>query len=79
MERSNSALKSKREERILDALLPPARDAWGQNEQTEESSNTRQTFRKKLREGKLDDKEIEVDVAAPQMGWKLWLLLAWKK
>ncbi len=57
------------EERILDALLPPARDAWGQNEQQDESaSNTRQVFRKKLREGKLDDKEIEIDVAAPQMG-----------
>ncbi|MEF1337332.1 ATP-dependent protease subunit HslV, partial [Vibrio rotiferianus] len=56
------------EERILDALLPPARDAWGQAEQTEDSSNTRQIFRKKLREGKLDDKEIEIDVAAPQMG-----------
>ncbi len=56
------------EERILDALLPPARDAWGKAEQNEESSNTRQVFRKKLREGKLDDKEIELDVAAPQMG-----------
>ncbi len=56
------------EERILDALLPPARDAWGKAEQNEESSNTRQVFRKKLREGKLDDKEIELDVAVPQMG-----------
>lgn len=56
------------EERILDALLPPARDAWGENEKGEESSNTRQIFRKKLREGKLDDKEIEINVAVPQMG-----------
>ncbi len=56
------------EERILDALLPPARDAWGKAEQSEENSNTRQVFRKKLREGKLDDKEIELDVAVPQMG-----------
>ncbi|MFC1236882.1 HslU--HslV peptidase ATPase subunit [Vibrio sp. DW001] len=57
------------EERILDALLPPARDAWGENEKQEDtSSNTRQIFRKKLREGKLDDKEIDIDVAAPQMG-----------
>lgn len=56
------------EERILDALLPPARDAWGKAEQSEDSSNTRQVFRKKLREGKLDDKEIELDVAVPQMG-----------
>ncbi len=56
------------EERILDALLPPARDAWGENEKTEDNSNTRQVFRKKLREGKLDDKEIDIDIAAPQMG-----------
>ncbi|GAM54731.1 ATP-dependent hsl protease ATP-binding subunit hslU [Vibrio ishigakensis] len=56
------------EERILDALLPPARDAWGQNEKGEDTSNTRQIFRKKLREGKLDDKEIDIEVAAPQMG-----------
>ncbi|CAM4146624.1 HslU--HslV peptidase ATPase subunit [Vibrio neonatus] len=57
------------EERILDALLPPARDAWGENEKPQDnSSNTRQIFRKKLREGKLDDKEIDIEVAAPQMG-----------
>jgi len=56
------------EERVLDALLPPPRDAWGENEKPEDSSNTRQIFRKKLREGKLDDKEIDIDIAAPQMG-----------
>ncbi|KLV05660.1 MULTISPECIES: HslU--HslV peptidase ATPase subunit [Photobacterium] len=56
------------EDRILDVLLPPARDAWGQNESSDNNSATRQSFRKKLREGKLDDKEIEIDVAAPQMG-----------
>lgn len=47
------------EERILDALLPPARDA--QNDDSE--TTTRQLFRKKLREGELDDKEIEIDLA----------------
>ncbi|WP_045857364.1 ATP-dependent protease ATPase subunit HslU [Teredinibacter purpureus] len=52
------------EERILDALLPPART---DSEQTHESS-TRQVFRKKLREGELDEKEIEIDVAAPKVG-----------
>ncbi|PSU33008.1 HslU--HslV peptidase ATPase subunit [Photobacterium lutimaris] len=56
------------EDRILDILLPPARDAWGKNEEADNSSSARQSFRKKLREGKLDDKEIEIDVAAPQMG-----------
>ena len=69
MEKVKFRAEEQAEERILDALLPPARDAWGQNEQQEEgTSNTRQVFRKKLREGKLDDKDIEVDLAAPQMG-----------
>ncbi|KLV07471.1 ATP-dependent protease ATP-binding subunit HslU [Photobacterium aquae] len=56
------------EERILDVLLPPARDAWGQNESGDNNSAARQSFRKKLREGQLDDKEIEINVAAQQMG-----------
>jgi ATP-dependent HslUV protease ATP-binding subunit HslU len=56
------------EERILDALLPPARDAWGKAEPSESDSSTRQIFRKKLREGQLDDKEIEIELSAPVMG-----------
>lgn len=55
------------EERILDILLPPPRDNFG-NEEKSDNSNTRQVFRKKLREGQLDDKIIEIDIAAPQMG-----------
>ena len=54
------------EERILDALLPPARDLA--NQETKHESATRQIFRKKLREGELDDKEIEIDIAAASMG-----------
>ena len=46
------------EERVLDALLPPARGAEA------EESVTRQKFRKKLREGELDDKDIEIEVSA---------------
>ncbi|MBU0592830.1 MAG: ATP-dependent protease ATPase subunit HslU [Pseudomonadota bacterium] len=53
------------EERILDALLPPARDT-GMGGDTEKESATRQKFRKMLREGQLDDKEIEIDLSAPQ-------------
>jgi ATP-dependent HslUV protease ATP-binding subunit HslU len=49
------------EERILDALLPPARLADGTASDTQNA--TRQAFRKKLREGALDDKEIELDLA----------------
>ena len=52
------------EERLLDALLTPARDDK-YNENTSDSTNsaTRQIFRKKLREGDLDDKEIEIELA----------------
>ncbi|WP_133408078.1 HslU--HslV peptidase ATPase subunit [Parashewanella tropica] len=53
------------EERILDALLPPVKDDW---DEENKNSSTRQVFRKKLREGQLDDKEIEIDIAAPQVG-----------
>ena len=56
------------EERILDVLIPPAKNNWGQSEPTDEQSPARQTFRKKLREGQLDDKEIEIEVAATPMG-----------
>ncbi len=55
------------EERILDVLLPGARDAWEVDASTsrsaKEESATRQKFRKMLREGQLDDKEIELDLA----------------
>src|SRR6266446_717509 len=52
------------EERILDVLLPPAREIGFQAEEEDRDSATRQKFRKKLREGELDDKEIEIEVAA---------------
>src|SRR5690554_241953 len=58
------------EERILDALLPPPKKGGWADEQEEprEQSNTRQIFRKKLREGQLDDKEIEIEISMPQLG-----------
>ena len=52
------------EDRILDALLPPPKNQWGEVENHDTNSSTRQAFRKKLREGQLDDKEIEIDVSA---------------
>ena len=55
------------EERILDALLPPPRDSFGEPEPDQDSS-TRQKFRVKLREGQLDDKEIEIDVTVKPVG-----------
>ena len=56
------------EERILDALLPAAKNPWGEMENRDAQNNTRQIFRKKLREGELDDKEVEIDVAGVPMG-----------
>jgi len=56
------------EERILDVLIPPAKNNWGQTDESQEPSAARQSFRKKLREGQLDDKEIEINVAAAPMG-----------
>jgi len=54
------------EERVLDALLPPARPVGFGAEVEPKESTARQVFRKKMREGELDDKEIEIDVAATQ-------------
>ena len=53
------------EERILDALIPPPRADFGEASPTASSkdSSTRQVFRKKLRQGELDDRDIEIDVA----------------
>jgi len=59
------------EERILDALLPPPPRSVGfttESEPASKDSDTRQKFRKMLREGKLDDKEIEVEVQSVPMG-----------
>ncbi len=51
------------EDRILDILLPPPRDIGFSDRG--EASDTRQKFRKRLREGELDDKEVEIEVAQP--------------
>ena len=59
------------EERILDALLPPSPRGVGftaENEAESVENDTRQKFRKMLREGKLDDKEIEIEVQAIPVG-----------
>ena len=57
------------EERVLDALIPAPRSVgFGAEEEPREESETRQLFRKRLREGELDDKEIELELAAPKIG-----------
>ena len=60
------------EDRILDALLPPARDSDSSKLAEERDNSTRQKFRKKLREGELDDKEIEIEVAAPRANMEIF-------
>ena len=51
------------EDRLLDVLIPPPRQEFGVVQAEEPESTARQTFRKKLREGQLNDREIELDVA----------------
>ena len=64
------------EERILDILIPPARDTTDANtfdpSQDNSGGAARQSFRKKLREGKLDDKEIEIEIVAQKMGVEIF-------
>jgi len=60
------------EERILDILLPPARDVGFTTDSDSNDGAARQRFRKKLREGSLDDKEIEVDLAAQVAGVEIF-------
>jgi ATP-dependent HslUV protease ATP-binding subunit HslU len=55
------------EDRVLDALLPPPAAGFGGSIESRET-DTRQKFRKMLREGRLDDKDIEIDVAAMPVG-----------
>ena len=67
MQSNKTKAEDAAEERILDALLPTARPI-GSEELSKSDSATRQVFRKKLREGQLDDKEIDIEVAQPKMG-----------
>jgi ATP-dependent HslUV protease ATP-binding subunit HslU len=60
------------EDRVLDILVPPPRDFGFRDNaaaEPQEKDSTRHTFRKRLRQGELDDKEIEIELAeqAPQM------------
>lgn len=70
MEKVKQKAEDAAEDKVLDILLPPTRRFGDEGEQdiSEEQSTTRQRFRKMLREGKLDDKEIEVKLAAPSVG-----------
>lgn len=67
MRRVRTQAQDAAEDRILDVLVAPPRDAQGEPQREENSA--RQTFRKRLREGKIDDLQIEIAIAqaAPQM------------
>jgi ATP-dependent HslUV protease ATP-binding subunit HslU len=56
------------EDRILDVLLPSPRSLATDQQPAAQESETRQKFRKRLREGQLDDKEIEIEVSAAPIG-----------
>jgi ATP-dependent HslUV protease ATP-binding subunit HslU len=81
MEKVQNRALDAAEERVLDILLPPARDEKWQDDDDHSSTtsssktsssnpenSTRQKFRKMLREGKLDDKEIEINIKIPSVG-----------
>ena len=54
---------------MLDILLPgPTTGSWEQDSAPQQESSTRAKFRDRLRHGELDDKEIEIEVSAPQLG-----------
>ena len=73
MKKVSQRAQESAEERILDILLPPARASFGTTEPEpeagkEDESSTRQKFRKMLREGALDDKEVEVELSTGAVG-----------
>ena len=67
MDKVRSRAEVAAEERVLDALLPGV-SGWTGDESGEEESPTRQKFRDKLRKGDLDDKEIDIEMSAGQVG-----------
>ncbi len=73
IKRNRPLAEDRAEERILDILLPAARDTGDMpSGQPEEHNATRQKFRKKLREGDLDDKEIEIEVSMAQASMEIF-------
>jgi len=76
MEKVRARAENAAEERILDILVPPAREvgfgASGAEGRAEGEGAARQRFRKKLREGELDEQEIEIELSQPAMGVEIF-------
>lgn len=68
MEKVKYRAEEMAEERILDALLPKARGSFDEAPEQEQDNATRQSFRKKLREGQLDETDVDIEVAAAPVG-----------
>jgi len=68
MEKVKHRAEDSAEERVLDALLPSSNNTDVSNSDSSNMADTRQKFRKMLREGKLDDKEIELEIQAVPVG-----------
>jgi ATP-dependent HslUV protease ATP-binding subunit HslU len=66
MRKQRARAEDAAEERLLDALVPPPRSAAGEPPAITTDNSTRQAFRKKLREGLLDEREIEIDLSEPK-------------
>jgi ATP-dependent HslUV protease ATP-binding subunit HslU len=69
MEKVRTRAEDAAEDRVLDVLLPPAREVgFGLTETRPPEGAARQAFRKKLREGQLDEQEIEIEISGPNLG-----------
>lgn len=68
IKKNNNHVNEKVEERILDILVPTVKKNWQESEDSKQPSSTIQVFRKKLRDGELDEKEIEINIATHPMG-----------
>ncbi|CAL4044021.1 ATP-dependent protease ATPase subunit HslU [Buchnera aphidicola (Anoecia corni)] len=68
IEKNKSQISTLAEDRILEVLIPTPKNKWGEPENLKKPVTTIESFRKKLKEGKLDDKEIEINIAVTPVG-----------
>jgi len=68
IEKNKSQISKLAEDRILEVLIPTPKNKWGEPENLKKPVTTIESFRKKLQEGKLDDKEIEINIAVTPVG-----------